>query len=127
MTKFIRAWLLALPLLVVPSSAHAWCCFPPVDVDAGAHFKMTVGGHQYGFGMAQAGPWYSYWPYEAHFMTPAPYAAYPYWPSAAVTGNGNGVPATPTPAPLPPAKGDATPAGYQPVGYSQAPSYWYGR
>lgn len=38
------------------SSAHAWGC------------------------RTCLGPWYQYWPYEAHFVTPAP-TGFPYWPS----------------------------------------------
>jgi hypothetical protein len=54
-----------------------------------------------------AAPWYSYWPYDAYFQTPAP-MTYPFWP-------GPQVPAQP-PAPV-------QQTGYHPPG----PSYWYGR
>lgn len=51
-----------------------------------------------------AGPWYSYWPYEAHFMTAAPVAgaypfgcSYPYWPAGGgYSFPGYGYPAGPT-------------------------------
>jgi len=126
MTKLIRACLLALPLFIAPSSAHAWCFLPSCGVSHGG--RCDHGGCG-GCGCALALPWYTYWPYEAHFQTPAPYAAYPYWPPAAVTGEGYEVPATPAPAQLPPPQaGDISATGYQPAGYSgQAPSYWYGR
>lgn len=34
------------------------------------------------------GPWYLYWPYEAHFITPA-HPQYPYWPSAQTLHGGS--------------------------------------
>ena len=52
------------------------------------------------------GPWYTYWPLEAHFQTPAP-TGYPYWPSPLVSSL------------------QAGGGQYQQVGF-QAPSYWYG-
>ena len=36
-------------------------------------------GCGYGGG-GSMGPWYSYWPLEAHFQTPAP-TGFPYWPA----------------------------------------------
>jgi hypothetical protein len=90
---------------------------------------------------AQLGPWYQYWPMEAHFQNPAP-MGYPYWPSALQ------LPTPPAPAafaaPAVPAAPVAAPAaqparapvgyygapanGWQPVSYSYgAPAYWYGR
>jgi hypothetical protein len=53
------------------------------------------------------GPWYTYWPLEAHFQTPAP-TGYPYWPSPMVSS-----------------LGQQGAGAYQQVGF-QAPSYWYG-
>jgi hypothetical protein len=83
-----------------------------------------------GGGGGGAGPWYSYWPLEAHFQVPAP-TGYPYWPNPMDSNvvpqqlqhygyAGPGVYVAPQPAP-------ATPGVHQPVGYfQQAPSYWYG-
>lgn len=79
------------------------------------------------------GPWYSYYPYAAHFQTPAP-TGYPMWPSPQTSG--------PTPMfgyQVPnqmnygyQAAPQVMPVGYYPTqGYPtqgfQAPSYWYGR
>jgi hypothetical protein len=65
-------------------------------------------GGGYGGGGAPLGPWYSYWPMEAHFQTPAP-TGYPFWPSPMASSLG-------------------APPVVQPVGYNFAPpSYWYGR
>lgn len=57
------------------------------DLTGGISFRWLqniVGGGGGGGGMqqvpAQLGPWYSYWPYEAHFQTPA-LPQYPYWPT----------------------------------------------
>src|SRR4051812_43602810 len=80
--------LLALPLLAAPAQAN------------GFGFKFNLGGSLYGNltplcggcpggggpcggvggGGGQLGPWYSYWPLDAHFQTPA-LPQYPYWPS----------------------------------------------
>jgi hypothetical protein len=129
MTKLLRACLFALPLLALPSVAHAWpfdCCgCPPWQVDAGINWHFNARCGQYGLG-AQAGPWYSYWPYEAHFQTPAPVNAFPFWP-ATIAGRGTyPVPAGAVPTEAPPAP--VQPSGFQPTRYqSSVPSYWYGR
>lgn len=68
----------------------------------------------------QAAPWYLYWPYDAHFLTPAPvsgafygapgagHTVNPYFPAPAYGGYGP-IPGGPAPAaipsPLPPAAG----------------------
>ncbi len=72
MKRIFGVALLALPLL--GGSAHA----------TGRFFNLQAGGSLYikgGPGQAspQAGPWYLYWPLEAHFVAPAP-TGYPYWP-----------------------------------------------
>jgi hypothetical protein len=74
-----------------------------------------------GGGCAPLAPWYTYWPYEAHFQSPAPLGHYPYWP----TQFGSGGPTMHMPTP----QGSAgmAPSGFVPAGYSQAPSYWYAR
>jgi hypothetical protein len=36
-------------------------------------------------GWPTLGPWYQYWPYEAHFATPAP-TGYPFWPGPMSAG-----------------------------------------
>jgi hypothetical protein len=92
---------------------------------------------------AQCGPWYLYWPLDAHFQTPGnPH--YPYWPAPMglpqtvppytpgippmpPAGSGDGkIPAGPNlPAPTPTPKApDVKPIGYQ-VPVYQAPAYWY--
>jgi hypothetical protein len=63
------------------------------------------GGYGGGGGMV-TGPWYSYWPLEAHFQVPAP-TGYQYWPSPMVSTMATGA--------------------YQTAGYfGPTPSYWYG-
>jgi hypothetical protein len=129
MTKYLWAGLVGLALLLVPSGARAGCftttfCCSPVHVDWKANCCFNVSGGP----VPQCGPWYLYWPLDAHFGPPAP-TGYPYWPGAmtlptAMAGCGAPV-AAPAPMPLAPA---VQPAGFQPVGYSYpAPSYWYGR
>lgn len=67
----------------------------------------------------QAAPWYLYWPYNAHFMTPAPLTGAYYAPATAPGAYGNpyfsGYPAAGYPAPGYPA------AGYPAPGYPGAP------
>lgn len=113
------------------------------------------GCNQSGGGGGYAAPWYSYWPFDAHFMTPAPtgYPGYPSQmgpmmnggggppcvygapvmnpsmynqPAMAMYGYGPPPPSYALPAPAPT---PYTPASVQPCGYtpSQVPSYWYGR
>src|SRR6202021_728069 len=90
-----------------------------------------------GFG-CQLGPWYNYWPLEAHFQTPAlPY--YPYWPAPPPPAPGGTAATIPAPncppagaAPVPaPAAAAAQPAAnprpvyFRPVGYDQYGYYSY--
>jgi hypothetical protein len=122
---------LTLSLLVLPERAHAQCCFkcclPQVNCNAGFkwHFNVCCGSPY-----AQLGPWYLYYPYEAHFQTPAPVGPFPNWPGAPVAamsvGPGPALPPVAAPAAQPPVR----PLSYvQPVGYvpQQVPSYWYER
>jgi hypothetical protein len=127
MKKLVFAALLMLPLFAV--SAHAQCC-------GGGQFRLNVGvnvnwcyspagccpGTGCGFGgagpagVSQLGPWYEYWPMEAHFQTPAP-TGYPYWPAPLTLPPNAGVGA--------PAPGNFMPASLQPSGYgAPPPSYW---
>ena len=54
------------------------CWFPSrVDARVDFHFKVTGPGD---YSVGQLGPWYLYWPMEAHFQAPAP-TGYPYWPA----------------------------------------------
>lgn len=81
MKKILCAFAAALAWLAVPQSASAAGWQLPYRVDAGAnvYFRVIYPGQASG---AQVGPWYLYWPLEAHFQQPAPYGNhYPYWPS----------------------------------------------
>ncbi len=157
MKKLLLACAAGLALTLVPSQVHA---LGLVDV-TGFGVKMrwySPNGrffYNYGGGLPAAGPWYLYWPYEAHFANPAPYG-FPYWPTPQTLPQANmapgGPPGTmpygapypqPNPpppaqvpgAPIPPPPSGFQPTGYyplnyvQPAGYSQSavPSYWYGR
>lgn len=143
MKKLLVASLPAL-LLAVPSGAHADGFF---NAQGGFMVRLynqnaTIG---FGPGTLQASPWYNYWPYEAHFQTPAP-TGYPWWPAPQTPSPGfmpsapayaPAAPAAPVapgytpPAPTPVAPG--APQGIQPTNYyyqgipAQAPSYWYHR
>jgi hypothetical protein len=79
MKKFILAGLLVLPLLALPGRAQAsgcgGCWHKPWSADFGVNFYWHSQPPP-----AQCGPWYLYWPMEAHFQVPAP-TGYPYWPS----------------------------------------------
>jgi hypothetical protein len=129
MKKCLWAGLLGLALLAVPDRAHATgCCIPcgPYQVQTGfnLYFRCGPAGP-----IPQCGPWYLYWPMEAHFGPPAP-TGYPYWPPPMTLPGAAHPPApatgpVPTPAvPAPPLQ----PASFQPVGFfQQVPSYWYPR
>jgi hypothetical protein len=140
MKKLFAAALLALPFLAVSAQAEGW----PWNVNAGGSFYIQGGPSA---AWPQAGPWYLYWPLEAHFVAPAP-TGYPYWPSPqglprqSIGGPAMSqycapyVPRAAVPAPPPAAQPAPQPLGprlqpasyYYPVSYTgTAPSYWYDR
>jgi hypothetical protein len=129
MKRLFAAALLALPLLAAPARATGcfgfYGCLPPCKVDIGCNWKF---GFQCGCAPGcGAGPWYLYWPLEAHFQTPA-MCQYPYWPTPQTlprTGlmNPNCFPPNPNPAaPAAPAP-EVKPAGYDPT--IQPTGYYY--
>ena len=73
MKKLFGIAFVALPLIVGSVHAEGW----PFNIQAGGNFYIKGGP---GPRWPQAGPWYLYWPLEAHFVAPAP-TGYPYWPS----------------------------------------------
>jgi hypothetical protein len=143
MKKVFLAALLALPFVAVPARAQCGsqcclclpCCPFRVEVGGCFNFKVNHGCPSCG---TQLGPWYQYFPYEAHFQSAAP-IGFPYWPSPQT------LPPPPSEAYAPqayapqaypsatPPVAYGQPSGYQspyfqPVGYApQAPSYWYER
>jgi hypothetical protein len=144
MKHLLWAGALALPLFSWPAEARAngYGQFQ-VGVGARTWFTVRYGPHLPGAcgpGAAQAGPWYLYWPLEAHFQAPAPAGAH-YFPGMMTLPPhfaGAGQPAYPhhgpsmaQPRPQGPAGAAAPPmqrAGFVPAGYhGAAPSYWYGR
>ncbi|HZU34264.1 MAG TPA: hypothetical protein VFA18_00060, partial [Gemmataceae bacterium] len=73
-------------------------------------FGFNVGGHISitgapcgGGALGQAGPWFSYYPYEAYFQTPAPYPSYPYWVGSGSVAVVPAAPALTVPTAPPPA------------------------
>jgi hypothetical protein len=139
-----RLWtaLLAVPLFAVPAQAqypgNNHFVMPPTHLNGGLtlNFNLFAGG-----GQTQLGPWYQYWPYDAHFQLPPPLGQSMPGPSfmtlpPQMMGNPNPGPAPgwtpPAPTPLPPggSSGATQRTSFQPVGYyyyGSAPSYWYGR
>ncbi len=138
MKKLLGLALLALPLM--PPSAGANPCLFPFG------YKIETGGNLYfrilplEANAAQLGPWYLYWPMEAHFVAPAP-TGYPYWPGpqtlppAATLGGPAApppvapapvAPVVPGPAPIPAPTPTAPPPTVTPTSYV-VPSYWYDR
>lgn len=73
MKRIFGVALLVLPLLAGSTQASGW----PFNLQAGGTLYIKGGCGQ---ASPQAGPWYLYWPLEAHFVAPAP-TGYPYWPS----------------------------------------------
>ena len=123
MRKIYIAALLVLPAMAGTASADCGncggCCnfgfgLPAVQFNMAARFRLGCcpPGSGPGGGV-QLGPWYNYWPLEAHFITPAP-TGYPYWPSPQTPPPGMFGASSPSPY-------DVSPAAYCP----QAPYYWY--
>jgi hypothetical protein len=81
MKRLLVLAVLGLALASAPAQAHGGC--GPLHINFGFKFWLPCcggcGGCCNGGGGATLGPWYQYWPYEAHFMTPA-LPQYPYWP-----------------------------------------------
>jgi hypothetical protein len=138
MRKLGCAALLALACAGMTAQAAGIC--PPFKVECGCNAYLRAYCPTNG-SPAQCGPWYLYWPLEAHFQTPA-MPCYPTWPSPMGLPPSAGVsppPAPPVaappglPAPTMQGTGALKPAdfhqsAFQPVGYyQQVPGYWYGR
>jgi hypothetical protein len=142
MKKLYVAALLALPLLAAPAQASGCggCgggCGFGFRVEFGFMFRVSPccnSGCCGGGGGQQLGPWYNYWPLEAHFITPAP-TGYPYWPQPQALMP---APGAANPAHAAASGPDVRPVGYygyqnypvypaypQTTYYGQAPSYWY--
>jgi hypothetical protein len=98
------------------------CCAPPsCGPGGGTGCGISFCGDRCGYGgglNGPVGPWYLYWPLEAHFNAPA-MPQYPYWPSPMGMAPGSPIGG--------PAAGPANfhSPGMQQVGY--VPPYWYGR
>ncbi len=126
MIKHFWAGLVALGLLALASPVHAWS----VDCGASPHFGVNTGSSTWGVGGGggmQAGPWYLYFPYEAHFQLPAP-VGYPFWPAPVTAASPRDYFPAGTPGPLSvPEARPLAPVGYYYVPVYPAPSYWYGR
>src|SRR5262245_8790515 len=78
MMHTLRTTLVVLPLLLLTRPAHGFGGPLPYKVEAGANVYFRVNKYPYANPGAQ-GPWYLYWPLEAHFQTQAP-GVYPTWP-----------------------------------------------
>lgn len=118
MKKLLFAALLALPAFAASARADGCgCCWFPWRIDAGVNVHCRVYGPGDLAGGGQLGPWYQYWPLEAHFQTPAP-TGYPYWPTPMTLPPGGAAGGAPAP-------GNFQPASYTPSGYgAPAPYYW---
>ncbi len=119
--KKTSLWLCLSGFGLLASAAPALAWGSPSEVDVGFHVNCVHGGVQ-----AHLGPWFTYFPYDAYFQTPAPIAPYPNWPTP--------FPPRPLMPPAaayqPPPPPVAAPPGppVLPVGYYgyQMPGYWYG-
>src|SRR5262249_12083656 len=135
MKKLLLTPLLVLPFLAAPAvvRAEGWTFTIPncpwkVEAGCNAYFRVQDGKCS-----PQAGPWYLYWPLEAHFGPPAPHG-FPYWPNPMTLPPDPHAPANPGPLPaLPPGPAPAPAAapalqqsGVHPVVYTMpVPDYWY--
>jgi hypothetical protein len=104
MKRIFGVTLLVLPLLA--GSLQAAGCPFNIQADCSFHIKGSRGPC-----CPQAGPWYLYWPLEAHFVAPAP-TGYPYWPSPqGLPPIAFGGPTCPPGVPVPPPSVAAAPPG----------------
>jgi hypothetical protein len=75
------------------SSSGSFSCNFKAYCGSGCPPCGNGGGSGGGYGGAvQLGPWYNYWPLEAHFQTPA-LPQYPYWPAPQAYFQGGYAPA----------------------------------
>jgi hypothetical protein len=105
----------ALAATASTASASGHPCNGPFCNQAAYPKYNTLGGHFFGskqqLPVFQAAPWYLYWPYDGHFMTPAPvtgafygppttgnFPVNPYFPGPAYGGYGP-IPGGPPPRP----------------------------
>jgi hypothetical protein len=80
-------WVVCLATVLLPAEAYAWGV-PPYEIDAGVNCWFNIRRLD---AQAQAAPWYTYWPHEAHFQLPAPITSpYPSWPQPWPPAAGNG-------------------------------------
>src|SRR5262245_63093648 len=131
MKKLIAVAVLAVPFLFatapVRASGGVSVCVQgcPVKFETGGNFHMNFQN----CAIPQAGPWYLYWPLEAHFQPPAP-TGFPFWPgpmSLPPDHHGQAYSA-PLPAAVPVAPAVVQPTSVRPVSYTTVvPSYWYSR
>src|SRR5262245_47303303 len=97
MKRILALAVLGLAFAVGSASANGWGV-PPGNIAlngrAGVGWGPPGGGYGgYGGGYGgyggvqpyQLGPWYQYWPYEAHFQYPA-LPQYPYWGAQGLPG-----------------------------------------
>jgi len=124
MKTFLWAAALVAVGLALPGRAAAEGLLPG-RICVGANFYIACRPQ----GGPQLGPWYLYWPLEAHFQPIAP-AAYPYWPPTgpqSLPPNFQGPPPLPPGAPLP-RSAASKPVVFQQAGYyGPPPAYWYSR
>jgi hypothetical protein len=92
MRRLLLTALIGLLLLASEASASGGV---PGNIGFGVQFNFKW-GHNSPSGVL--GPWYQYWPYEAHFITPA-HPHYPFWPSPQTLQRG--VPHAQPPTPVP--------------------------
>jgi hypothetical protein len=139
---------LALPLLAASARAEGFSWFP-YKVEAGANAYLRVqSADPSACGPGCNGPWYNYWPYEAHFHAPA-VPCFPFYPNPQMLP-----PKAKDAIPVPPAENNknnngastdgpsikaagyyrgvsTAPSGYVPAPIygapGQVPSYWFDR
>jgi hypothetical protein len=94
-----------------------FCNTPNYPRFHGSWRSTLLGGHQQPLPTFQAAPWYLYWPYDGHFLTPAPVTGAFYGPPAG--GNFPVNPYFPAPAgPYGPVPGGPPPSAVGPAGYN---------
>ena len=118
--KLIRSFALAVAALAVAAgTANAWgskssCSSCGHSGSHGWPAPTTLFGSHHNKPTFQAAPWYNYWPYDGHFLTPAPvsgafsappltgnFPVNPYFPGPAMPYGHGPIPGGPPPGGFP--------------------------
>ena len=134
----IALGLVSFAFALIPAPARA-DGIPRLKVDAGIKARFNVYMYDPQTEAARLHPWYTYFPYEAHFQSPSPYGTqngfFPNLPGRMVPGAWGAQQRQAGSESDSKTQGRSnnsstsgyTPSQYAGYPYGQVPSYWYGR